>query len=306
MAHEHARALASLPGVHIVGICGRTRTRADELARTYGTRAFGSVEEMYRETLAHAIVVAVNELSTEDVCRECFRHPWVCLIEKPVGIDLPQAEAIVEAARTNNARAFVALNRRSYASTRRAHAELAADDGPRLISVLDQQDMASAREGGQPPLVVRNYMYANSIHLIDYFSHFGRGDVVAVESIVPWTPERPGLVVAAIRFPSGDTGLYQAIWDGPGPWAVSVTNRQVRLELRPLERLGIQRRSERRITEVDSDPLDVDYKPGLHYQAEQLVAALEGRRHFLATLEEATRSMALCASIYGHRPFVVA
>jgi hypothetical protein len=197
---------------------------------------------------------------------------------------------------------FVALNRRSYAATRQALAELDGSDSPRLISILDQQDMDSVRRSGQPDRVVRNYMYANSLHLIDYFNVFGRGEPVAVEPVVPWNPAAPAIVVGAVRFSSGDCGVYQAVWNGPGPWSVTVTNREVRLELRPLEKLGIQRRGERQLTDVAPDPVDIEFKPGLRHQAEQLVRALENEPTSLATLEEATRSMALCADIYGLRP----
>ena len=302
MAQEHAKAFASLPEVEIAGVCGRTRARAEALAALHGTQAYASIDAMQHDTQADAVVVAVNELSMRAVCEAVFAYPWLCLLEKPVGVDLAQAEAILAMVRRSGTRAYVALNRRSYASTRKALAELAADDSPRLISVLDQQDMVSAREGGQPEEVVRNYMYANSIHLIDYLNLFGRGDIVAVEPNVRWTPQRPGFVVATVRYASGDTGLYQAVWDGPGPWAVTVTNRQVRLEMRPLEQLGVQRCGERKLTAAAPDPIDTDFKPGLRHLAEQIVNSLGGVPTTLATLDEATRSMALCADIYGLRP----
>ena len=301
MAGEHAKAFASLPNVTLVGVCGRSQRRAASLATAFGTRAFDSVDTLYRETQADAVVVAVNESSMQDVCSQVFAHPWLCLLEKPVGIDLLQAQTIHAAAQRAGAKAFVALNRRAYASTRSALAELDADDSPRLISVLDQQDMVSAREGGQPDAVVRNYMYANAIHLIDYLNLFGRGDIVSVQPVRRWTPEQPGHVVAAVHYSSGDCGVYQAVWDGPGPWSVTVTNRQVRVEMRPLEKLGIQRRGERRLTELAAASIDTEFKPGLRHQAEQIVAALSGASIDLASLHEATRSMALCADIYGLR-----
>lgn len=301
MAQEHAKAFASLPDVEISGVCGRTRSRAEALAAMHGARVYDSISAMYRDTQADAVVVAVNETSMQDVCAAVFEHPWLCLLEKPVGVDLSQAEAILAIARRKGARAFVALNRRSYASTRQALAELARDESPRLISVLDQQDMLSAREGGQPDMVVRNYMYANSIHLIDYLNLFGRGEILAVEPTLPWTPEQPGHVGATVRYASGDAGVYQAVWDGPGPWSVTVTNREVRLEMRPLEKLGIQRRGERRLTEQLAEPIDNVFKPGLRHQAEQIVGQLGGAACTLATLDDATRSMALCADIYGLR-----
>lgn len=299
MAQEHAKAFASLPGVRIVGICGRTASRAESLAQAHGAATFDSIDALYRETRADVVVVAVNELSMAEVAKACFAHPWVCFLEKPVGIDAHQAHEILAASQQARARCHVALNRRTYAATRQALTELESDPSPRLVSILDQQDMAAARDSGQPDAVVRNYMYANSIHLIDYMHVFCRGTVKSVDNIKPWHPEYPGTVIAAVHFDSGDTALYQAVWNGPGPWSVTVSTAQSRLEMRPLEKLGIQRRGERRLTEVAPDSVDTDFKPGLRVQAERIMAGLGGSPIDLATLEEATQSMDLCALIYG-------
>lgn len=298
MATEHARAFASLPGTSIVGVCGRSPKRAEDLAKAYGARSFNDVREMYEETRADVVVVAVNELSMPAIARTCFEYPWTCLLEKPVGIEAQQAEEILAASLSAKAKCYVALNRRAYGATRRAIQELDSDASPRLIDVLDQQDMAGARALGQPELVVQNYMFANSIHLIDYMCIFGRGKVTRIDHLRSWDRHRPDFVAAAVHFDSGDTAVYQAVWDGPGPWAVSITTRQMRLELRPLERLGIQRRGERRLTEIAQDPDDVEFKPGLRHQAALVLSSLQQDVCGLASLGEATRSMRLCAALY--------
>jgi predicted dehydrogenase len=302
MAREHAKAFAALPDVEIAGFVGRTRARAEALAAAHDTKVYDSVGAVWTAERPDAVVVTVNELSMREVAIACFAHPWVGLLEKPAGVDLPEAEALLAEANRSGARTYVALNRRSYAATRRALNELQDDPSPRLISLLDQQDMAAAREMGQPELVVQNWMYANSIHVVDYLHIFGRGDVVAVEPVVPWTARSPGHVVAMVKFSSGDAGVYQAVWNGPGPWSATVTNRSVRLEMRPLERLGIQRPGERALTEVPADPIDRDFKPGLRYQAEQIVGILGGAGTTLPTLAESVRTMRLCADIYGLSP----
>jgi predicted dehydrogenase len=301
MAGEHARAFASLPNVSIVGVCARNIARAEKLAIEYKALAFETIASMHKETRADAVVVAVNELSMLDVSVECFRYPWVCLLEKPIGINLSETEKIVAARCAAGASVFVALNRRSYAATRQALSELAPDSSPRLISVLDQQDLASVRDAGQPEKVVSNYMFANSIHLVDYFCTFGRGEIVAVSPIVSWDPERPRFVVATIHFSSGDIGVYQAVWSGPGPWSVTITNDSARFELRPLEKLGIQRRGQRWLTEAAPEAIDQDYKPGLRQQAAQIVRFLTEKETSLASVDEAARSVRLCADIYGIR-----
>ena len=298
MATEHARAFAAQPDTRIVGVASRTRERAERLAEPYGAAVFDDVEALWRETGADAVVVAVSELAMADVCEAAFRHPWACLLEKPVGVDLADARNIQQSAKRAGARAWVALNRRSYASTRAALARIDAT-GRRLVTVLDQQDMESARSLGTPEAVVRNYMFANSIHVIDYFQVFCRGVLTSVDVTAPWTPDDPSHVIASLQWSSGDRGVYQALWNGPGPWAVTVATPAARFEMRPLESLTVQVRGERRVTAVEPDPVDTEFKPGLHRQAAEFISASKGEANDLATLDAATESMALCAAIYG-------
>ena len=76
-------------------------------------------------------------------------------------------------------------------------------------------------------------MYANSIHLIDNFTHFRRGAITDVTVTSPWVQDAPGTVLATIHYDSGDIGQYQAVWNGD--------------DLRPLEKLSIQPKGQRRM-----------------------------------------------------------
>lgn len=301
MATEHAKAFSGLPGVALVGVSSRTRARAEQLASAYPEMSVcDSVGELYERTRADLVVVTVKELSMGAIARECFAFPWAVLLEKPAGYDLADATAILEAAKKAGSRVYVALNRRAYSSTRRALARLADNSGPRFVKVMDQQDQQAARDiYKEPPEVVRNYMYANSIHLIDYFRVFGRGEVTGVVPVFPWIPEKPGMVVSKIEFSSGDVGLYEGVWNGPGPWAVSVVTPSERLEMRPLEQVSVQLRGERKVTALEIDPDDSAFKPGLRYQALQALAAVRREPHDLPTLADSWQSMRVVARIFG-------
>ena len=300
MATEHMRAFASLPDVEVAGIYSRTRERAEKLAASYGARVCDSVSDLYAKTGADLVVVTVVELSMAEVASECFDHPWSVLLEKPAGYDLADATRIRDAAVRAHSRAFVAFNRRVYSSTRQALELLRGHSSQRFIKVIDQQDQQAAiLQNNQPELVARNYMFANSIHLIDYFRVFARGEVTGIEPVVRWTPEKPGLVLAKINFTSGDIGLYEGIWDGPGPWIVSVNTPEQRIEMRPLEQVTVQLRGTRAVTKLDIDPDDTAYKPGLRYQARQAVAAVRKEPANLATIEDSWHSMKLVADIFG-------
>jgi predicted dehydrogenase len=300
MAAEHLRAFAACPEVQLVGIHSRSAARAEALAQAYpGLAVFPSIQALYAHTAADLVVIAVPELACRAVCDEAFQHPWTLMIEKPVGHTLSEARLIEQQAIAHGARAYVALNRRFYGSTLQLQQALQGIEVPRVVTILDQEDAEGALAAGQPPEVVRNWMFANSIHLIDYFSQLCRGDHVSTQVLTPWNPEAPGPVIAQLQFSSGDLGLYQAVWNAPGPWSVAVSTTQLRAELRPIEQLSLQQAGSRQAEPQEADPLDQQFKPGLLRQAQAAIQATHGEPTTLPSLAEANRSMALVASIYG-------
>ena len=300
MASEHLRAFAACPDVELVGLHSRSTHRAEVLTKTYpGLKIFPTIEALYSQTHADLVVIAVPELACQAVCQQAFQHPWTLLIEKPVGYTLTQARQIEQAAYDLSARAFVALNRRFYGSTLQLNNALQSIKTPRVVTILDQEDAVSALAAGQPPEVVQNWMYANSIHLIDYYAQLCRGEHLRTEILTPWNPENPGPVIAQLQFSSGDIGIYQAVWNGPGPWSVAVSTTPLRAELRPIEQLSLQKAGSRQAELQAADPLDKEFKPGLLRQAQAAIQAAKGQATTLPSLKEANRSMALVASIYG-------
>lgn len=302
MAREHARAFRAVPGAVLAGIHSRTRARAEALARELAIPIVcDSLEMLYDRTRADLVVVTVFELAMNAVSRACFKYPWTVLLEKPPGYNLADAVEIAAAARAAQRKVFVALNRRFYSSTRAALARLAESDGRRFIVVQDQQDQGAAREAGQPEPVVRNWMFANSIHVIDYLRMFGRGLVSSVEPVIPWNAEDPAIVVAKVNFSGGDIGLYQGVWNGPGPWAVAISTPSERWELRPLEQAMFQNRGERKLHPVAAHPWDQKFKPGFRLQAESAIAAVRGEPSDAVTLDNALESMRLVHAIFAAR-----
>jgi len=300
MAREHIRAFADVPGVEIVGIHSRTRSRAETLAAEFGVPGvYDSVPEMYERTQAELVVVAVPEMAMNPVSRACFEFPWTVLLEKPPGYNLQDAEAIHAVATAKGCKALVGLNRRFLSSTQAALADLAQCESPRFIHVQDQQNLEVAASIGHPDVVVENWMYANSIHVIDYLRLFGRGSITSVTSVFAWDPKVAQVVVAKIEFASGDTGLYEGIWKGPGPWAVTVCTPEKRWEMRPLEQAVFHVWGERQLHPVEIHAWDQEFKPGFRLQAQMAVAAALGKPSDSPTLDEAVETMRLIHRIFG-------
>jgi predicted dehydrogenase len=299
MATEHIRAFQNVQGVTVVGIHSRNRAKAEILAQVYGVMSVcDSVADLFERTRADLVVVAVSELSVNKVCQACFVYPWAALIEKPAGYNLADAQEIDSKARALDRRAFVGFNRRHYSSTRAVLAELSAVTEKRLVHVMDQEDPATAARLGRPAKVVENWMYANSIHMVDYFSMFCRGELQEVNHVVRWNPSNPGIVVAKLQYCSGDVGLYQAIWNAPGPWAVSISTRQKRWEMRPLEQATRQEYLSRELVKLPVEQADLEFKPGIYAQAIEAVRASHGLGANLPTLRDGLATMNIIRQIY--------
>ena len=299
MAREHIRAFQDIPGVVITGLYSRTLERGIQLANEFNIALVcNSIHDLYERTNSDLVVVSVPELSTEQVLKECFNYPWQVLAEKPIGYNLQQAEELAEHAASKNRNVYVALNRRHYGSTKAMLNGLKVDDGTRFIKIQDQESPRLALAAGQPALVVQNWMYANSIHLIDFFTILGRGNITEIVPIIPWNGYKPSTVITKIVFDSGDVGLYEAVWDAPGPWAVSVSTESVRWELRPIEVAAYQQYGQRISQQVPASQWDENFKPGLRRQAELAVECVLGEVNELPTINDSLKTMRLIDQIY--------
>jgi predicted dehydrogenase len=301
MAREHARAFRDIPGVDLAGVWSRTPERAEALGAELSLPGVAhSIEELFHKTRANLVIIAVLEPAINAVVKECLQFPWAILLEKPPGLNLPDALDIQSAARKKSKQVMVALNRRFLSSTRTAVADLNDIKDDRLIIVSDQEDLIAAAASGYPQGLLENWMYANSIHLIDYFRIFGRGEICSIVPIFPWNPRKPSFVSTALFFESGDRGLYNCAWNCPAPWSVSITSPTIRWEMRPLEKACFQVRGDRKQQGVEPHIWDSEFKPGFRMQADNAVDMALGTGICDPSLDDAVETMKLIASIYEH------
>lgn len=300
MIAEHAKAFEGLEGVELVAIWNRTRSKAQDIGSRHGIAAvFDDLDEMLDTAKPDLVVMAVYEPAILGIASRILERPVALFMEKPIGLDLTEARRLHALAKQRGRQVWVGLNRRTLGSTQAALSDLAGNNGTRFIEVQDQQSLETARVIGHAESVVQNWMYANSIHLVDYLVAFGRGDANEVAVLQPWNADDPGVVLAHIRFTSGDTGVYQGIWNGPGPWACTVSAAHRRWEMRPLEKAVFQNAGERSLNAVAASEADLAYKPGFRLQAEQVLGAWQGRETGAPTIDDALKSTELVARIYG-------
>lgn len=169
----------------------------------------------------------------------------------------------------------------------------------RIVKVCDQEDMKDPLRIGHSRKIIDNWMYANSIHLVDYFSIFCRGKLKSVSPVICWDLLNPKYVVAKLEFDSGDIGLYEAVWNAPSPWAVSIITPKVRWDMTPLEVATRQDYGDRKKNDIILDNWDNQFKPGLRVQAQLAVKAVHCQNTILPTIDDAIQTMHMIKLIYN-------
>ena len=307
IAREHVRAFYDLKNVDICGITSRTRTKAELLSNEYGKfPVFPTIEELYKKTEADLVVVAVNVQSMKSISCQCFEYPWAVFLEKPIGINYEEGLEILATSKVMKSRTIVGLNRRFYSNLQTLKMELDKRMGEkRIIHVYDQQDEQKALALGHPEIIVKNWMYSNSIHLIDLFRFFGGSEIKSIQPIVSEKGEmgKKGVVISKVMYENGDIGIYEGYWNMPGPWAIIVNSGDYRWESCPLEASRVRTLNDRKDVPIPSHSWDRDFKPGFRLQAQEAVKFARREPSKSVLLEEGLRSMKLIHSIYSNQVF---
>src|SRR6185295_13681465 len=96
LGQHHARLLASMDGVELVGICDTNRPRAEQIASKFGGAVFGDSRELLGRV--DAVTVAVPTVSHVEVTLPFLEAGVATLVEKPIAPSVEDADRLVEAA----------------------------------------------------------------------------------------------------------------------------------------------------------------------------------------------------------------
>jgi predicted dehydrogenase len=97
LGQHHARLLAEMPGVELVGVVDTRPGRAEEVAARHGTKAFAEAADV--AGLVDAVCVAVPTESHVAVALPFIERQVAVLVEKPLAASVADADRLLEAAR---------------------------------------------------------------------------------------------------------------------------------------------------------------------------------------------------------------
>jgi predicted dehydrogenase len=101
LGQHHARLLASLDGVELVGICDTNSGRAADIAAKFGGQVFADARDLLSRV--DAVTVAVPTVSHVDVALPFLDAGIATLVEKPIAPSVHDADRLVNAAERGGA-----------------------------------------------------------------------------------------------------------------------------------------------------------------------------------------------------------
>lgn len=122
------------PNVEIVAVCDIVEERAQEVAQTYGAKAYTNYED----------ILKIEEIDAVSVCLPNYLHAPVSiaaleagkhvLCEKPMATSIEEADAMIEAAKKNDKKLMIAHNQRFVTSHQKARALIESGEVGKIYS----------------------------------------------------------------------------------------------------------------------------------------------------------------------------
>lgn len=220
VARYHARALAATRGARLVAICRAEASRAAEISAELGVPCAASFEALLDHPGVDAVCLCTPSGLHADQARAAARAGKHVLVEKPMALDLADADRMIAACRAAGVRLGVVLQRRTDPALVELHDAIRAGELGRLVLATatvpyfrppSYYDSAAWRgtwsfDGG-------GALMNQGIHLVDLLLWLmgGEAEVVGASGGTSVHDiEVEDCVVAALRFPDGARGSIVA------------------------------------------------------------------------------------------------
>jgi len=164
----HAIPLARYKAAHptaieLAAVCDLNAERAQSFVRTYGfTRYYVDVNEMLAEEKLDGCIVVVPVESISELGIKILRRGIPCVVEKPMGASLSEAQALLDAAKSTGTPNLVSVNRRFMPFLNRA-LEWSRNEDSRRAGSLRHVRCTMARHARRE----HDFLWTTAVHAVD-------------------------------------------------------------------------------------------------------------------------------------------
>jgi predicted dehydrogenase len=207
MGSNHARVLAEMSGIALVGIVDPDQKRQDLVGRTLGCPAFSVVDALI-EAGVEAVTIAAPTHLHHDIALACISRGVHVMVEKPIAPSVEEGRAIVAAARRAGVTLMV------------GHVERfnpAVQSIKRAIKDQDILSIAITRVGPFPPRMSNVGVVIDlAVHDIDLIRWFTDSEIVEIQpQLSSAVAEREDIALLQFRTASGVLAHINTNWLTP-------------------------------------------------------------------------------------------
>src|SRR5215208_1174934 len=207
MGSNHARVLAGLPDVTLVGIVDPLPEHRARATALVGCRAFADLEELFDEGV-DAITIAAPTHLHHEISLACITRNIHILVEKPVATTVEEGQDIVNAARSAGVTLMVGHVERFNPAVAAIKQAIAGED---ILSI------GITRVGPFPPRMSNVGVVIDlAVHDIDLIRWFTDSDIVEVQpQLSSAVAEREDIALLQFRTASGVLAHINTNWLTP-------------------------------------------------------------------------------------------
>jgi hypothetical protein len=207
MGSNHARVLADMAGVELVGVADPDRKQREFVSDTLGCAGFNDVDALL-DCGVDAVTIAAPTHLHHDIALKCITRGVHLLVEKPVASTVAEGRAIVAAARRAGVTLMV------------GHVERfnpAVESVKRAIKDQDILSIAITRVGPFPPRMSNVGVVIDlGVHDIDLIRWFTESEIVEIQpQMSSAVAEREDIALLQFRTASGVLAHINTNWLTP-------------------------------------------------------------------------------------------
>src|SRR5450755_1178773 len=207
MGANHARVLADLADVKLVGIADSDRKQRDLVAGALGCAGYADVEALIAGGV-DAITIAAPTHLHHDLALTCIRHGVHILVEKPIASSVEEGRAIIDAAQRAGVTLMIGHVERFNPAVEAIKTAIRDED---ILSI------AITRVGPFPPRMSNVGVVIDlAVHDIDLIRWFTDSDIVEVQpQLSSAVAEREDIALLQFRTASGVLAHINTNWLTP-------------------------------------------------------------------------------------------
>ena len=163
-----------------------------------------------------------------------------------------------------NKNLFVALNRRYLSAVVKSKKIIdKINEIKFLVSTIRKIQLK--QKNGHKKDTIKNWMYANSIHLVDLINYYVNSKIKRIEN-KNFLFKKHKIYFSIIYFKNGDIVEFKSFWNKPAPWKINIFTNKKFLQLKPIEKLSITNLNLKNSIKFKKDDIDNNFKPGFYRQ----------------------------------------